>query len=144
MAQMIFINLPVQRLADSVAFYEKIGWVKQPDFSDETAACMKFSETIYVMLLTHAKYRSFTSKEIVDARRSSEVLLCLTTEARAGVDDLVARAGKAGAKLDPTPSQDFGFMFGRSFEDPDGHIWEVVWMDVAAALAQGAGANKAG
>ncbi|HRK19858.1 MAG TPA: lactoylglutathione lyase [Hyphomicrobiaceae bacterium] len=135
MAHMIFINLPVGSLPDSVAFYEAIGFVKQPDFSDDTAACMKFSETIFAMLLTHPKYRSFTSKDIVDARRSSEVLLALTTDERAGVDDFVARAGKAGGKLDPTPKQDAGFMYGRSFEDPDGHIWEVFWMDPAAVPA---------
>lgn len=144
MAQMIFVNLPVGALAASRSFYEAIGWVNQPDFTDATAACMKWSETIFAMLLTHAKYSSFTDKDIVDARRASEVMLCLTAEDRAGVDALVGRATAAGGRPDPTPRQDFGFMYGRSFEDPDGHIWEVVWMDVAAAQAQGAGAQQKG
>lgn len=137
MAQMIFVNLPVRDLAVATAFYEAAGWVKQPTFSDATAACMKFSETIFTMLLTYPKYRSFTAKEIVDARTSSEVMLALTVETRDDVDRLVARAGAAGGRLDPTPMQDFGFMYGRSFEDADGHIWEVFWMDPVAVQGQG-------
>ena len=93
------------------------------------------------MLLTHDKYRQFTSKKIVDARTSSEVLICLSADSREDVDALIGRAKAAGGALDPTPQQDFGFMYGRSFEDPDGHIWEVMWMDVAAAQAQFAKAD---
>ena len=133
MPKMIFVNLPVANLEQSIAFYEAIGAAKNPQFSDDTAACMVFSETIYAMLLTHDKYREFTSKKIVDARTSSEVLICLSSKSRDGVDEMVGQAQAAGGAIDPTPTQDFGFMYGRSFEDPDGHIWEIMWMDAEAA-----------
>ncbi|MBR0751830.1 VOC family protein [Bradyrhizobium jicamae] len=133
MAKMIFVNLPVSNLAKSTAFYEAVGATKNPQFSDDTASCMVISETIFAMLLTHDKYRQFTSKKIVDAKTSSEVLICLSSDGRAEVDDMVMKAVSAGGSADPTPTQDFGFMYGRSFEDPDGHIWEVMWMDVEAA-----------
>jgi len=133
MAKLIFVNLPVTDLAQSVAFYEAVGATKNPQFSDDTAACMVFSETIHVMLLTHAKYRQFTAKPIADAKKSSQVLICLSAEDRAAVDAMVARATAAGGTADPGPKMEYGFMYGRSFEDPDGHHWEVMWMDVAAA-----------
>jgi uncharacterized protein len=133
MTQMIFVNLPVADLARATAFYEAIGGERNPQFSDATAACMVFSETIFVMQLTHDKFRQFTPKAIADARTTSEVLLCLSAESREAVDETVDKAGRAGGRLDPGPQQDHGFMYGRSFEDPDGHIWEVMWMDVAAA-----------
>lgn len=133
MARLIFVNLPVADLARSVPFYEALGGTRNPQFSDDTAVCMVLSETIHVMLLTHDKYRQFTSKPIVDARGASEVLLCLSAESRAAVDGTVGAAVDAGGRADPTPTQDFGFMYGRSAEDPDGHIWEVMWMDLAAA-----------
>lgn len=139
MPQMIFVNLPVADLPRSVAFYEAVGAVNDPRFTDETAACMTWSDTIHVMLLTHAKYRQFTSKRIVDAREASEVLLCLSRSSRAHVDETLERARAAGARLDPTPEQEFGFMYGRSFEDPDGHGWEIMWMDVEAAMQAGLG-----
>jgi len=135
MSKLIFVNLPVSDLARATAFYESVGARKNEQFCDDTASCMVFSETIHAMLLTHDKFRSFTPKRIADARESSEVLICLSADSRQEVDDLVGRAGAAGGKLDPCPKQDFGFMYGRSFEDPDGHIWEVVWMDLAAAQA---------
>jgi predicted lactoylglutathione lyase len=94
---------------------------------------MVFSDTIHAMLLTHDKYRQFTSKKIVDAKTSSEVLICVSADSRDEVDGLVKKAVGAGGSADPTPTQDFGFMYGRSYEDPDGHIWEVMWMDMAAA-----------
>ncbi|HET7850303.1 MAG TPA: VOC family protein [Pseudolabrys sp.] len=131
---MIFVNLPVSDLKKSVAFYEAVGATRNPQFSDETAACMVFSETIYAMLLTHGKYRQFTQKKIADAHATSEVLLCLSEESRGGVDATVSKALAAGAR-EPGPQQDYGFMYGRNFEDPDGHTWEVVWMDVEAAMA---------
>jgi predicted lactoylglutathione lyase len=87
------------------------------------------------MLLTHDKYRQFTSKRIADAHETSEVLICVSAESRAEVDDLVSKAAGAGGRADPGPKQDHGFMYGRSFEDPDGHVWEVMWMDLAAAQA---------
>ncbi|MBU2106361.1 MAG: VOC family protein [Alphaproteobacteria bacterium] len=133
MPRMIFVNLPVADLKRATAFYETIGATKNPQFSDDTASCMVFSDTIYAMLLTHAKYAQFTSKEIVDARKSSEVLIALSADSRAEVDALVAKAKTGGVVIDPTPTQEHGFMYGRSFEDPDGHIWEVFWMDAVAA-----------
>lgn len=133
MPKMIFVNLPVADLKRATAFYESIGAGKNANFSDDTASCMVFSETIYAMLLTHAKYAGFTSKKIVDAKTSSEVMIALSADSRADVDAMVEKARASGVTIDPTPTQDFGFMYGRSFEDPDGHIWEVVWMDAEAA-----------
>jgi hypothetical protein len=142
MAKMIFVSLPVSDLKRATAFYQAIGAVKNQQFSDETASCMVLSETIHAMLMTHDKYRYFTSKKIVDARTSSQALLCLTADSREEVDDLVGKAGAAGGVIDPSPQDDFDFMYGRSFEDPDGHMWGVNWMDVeAAAKAMAAPAN---
>ena len=135
MAKMIFVNLPVSDLPRATAFYQAIGAAKNEQFSDETASCMVLSETIHAMLLTHDKFRQFTPKKIADAKTSSEVLICLSADNREAVDDIVGKARAAGGGIDPCPKQDFGFMYGRSFEDPDGHIWEVMWMDVAAATA---------
>jgi predicted lactoylglutathione lyase len=132
---MIFINLPVADLRRSTAFYESVGAAKNPQFSDDTASCMVFSDTIHVMLLTHEKFAFFSPRPIADSHRTAQMLLCLSADSRGGVDDVVGRAGGAGGKADPCAVQDHGFMYGRSFEDPDGHIWEVVWMDVAAAQA---------
>ncbi|MCC8961559.1 lactoylglutathione lyase [Bradyrhizobium sp. Pear76] len=130
---MIFVNLPVSNLANATAFYEAVGATKNPQFSDHTASCMVISETIFVMLLTHDKFRQFTPKTIADARTTSEVLICLSAESREAVDGYVTKAKGAGGSADPSPKQDYGFMYGRSFEDLDGHIWEVMWMDVEAA-----------
>ena len=132
MPKMIFVNLPVADLKRATAFYESIGATKNPQFSDETASCMVFSETIYAMLLTHEKYKQFTTKKIVDAKTSSEVMIALSADSREDVDGMVNKAKAAGVTIDPTPTQDFGFMYGRSFEDPDGHIWENVWMNMEA------------
>ncbi len=143
MPKMIFVNLPVSDLARATAFYEAVGARKDERFCDGTASCMVFSETIHAMLLTHDKFRQFTSKRIADARETSEVLICLSAESRETVDDMVGKAGAAGGTLDPTPLQDYRFMYGRSFEDPDGHIWEVMWMDVQAAQAAMSGAQAA-
>lgn len=137
MSKLIFVNLPVTDLERATAFYEAVGAEKNEQFCDGTASCMVFSDTIHAMLLTHDKFRQFTPKDIADARRTSEVLICISADDRHGVDDMVEKAGTAGGKLDPCPKQDFGFMYGRSFEDPDGHIWEVMWMDVEAAMAAG-------
>jgi uncharacterized protein len=133
MTKMIFVNLPVAELSTSKRFYEAIGFTNNPQFSDDTAACMVWSDTIHVMLLTHDKYRQFTTKAIANARTTSEVLICISADSRADVDGMVGKAQSAGTVIDPTPTQDFGFMYGRSFEDSDGHIWEVMWMDVTAA-----------
>ncbi len=133
MPQMIFVNLPVTNLARSVAFYEAVGATKNPAFSDDTAACMVLSETIFVMLLTHAKFSGFTTRRIPDAHQTAQVMLALSKDAAADVDAVVGKAAKAGGTADPNPKQDLGFMYGRSYADPDGHIWEVFWMDPAAA-----------
>ena len=133
MPQMIFVNLPVTDLEKSKAFYEAVGAANNPAFTDDTAACMVVEEgSIHVMLLTHEKWATFTSKAIPDARTTAQVLLCVSADSREAVDGQVDKAVKAGGKADPTPTQDFGFMYGRSYEDPDGHIWEVMWMDPTA------------
>ncbi len=138
MPRMIFVNLPVADLDRATAFYEAIGAAKNPQFSDKTGSCMVWSEAIYVMLLTHEKYAQFTPKKIIDAKTSTEVMNALSADSREDVDALVGKAKAAGGRLDPTPQQEYGFMYGRSFEDPDGHIWEVAWMDVAAATTSNA------
>ena len=135
MTKLIFVNLPVTDLQRSTAFYEALGATRNPQFSDETATCIVLSDTIHVMLLTHDKYRQFTSKPIADAHSASQVLICISADGREEVDATVGKAGAAGGRADPSPTQDYGFMYGRSFEDPDGHIWEVMWMDMAAAMA---------
>ena len=135
MSRMIFINLPVSDLAKSVAFYEATGATRNPQFSDDTAACMVISDTIYVMLLTHPKFASFTSRPIGD-RSSVHALLCLSCDSKDSVLVQLDAAVKAGGTPDPTPEQDYGFMYGRSYEDPDGHIWEIMWMDPAAASGE--------
>jgi len=134
MPKMIFVNLPVSDLPRSVAFYEAIGAVKNPQFSDDTAACMVFSETIFAMLLTHEKFKQFSPRPISDAKATSEVLICVSEESREAVDAVVEKAIAAGGTADIGPKQDYGFMYGRSFDDPDGHIWEVMWMDPAAVV----------
>ena len=136
MPQMIFVNLPVTDLPKSKAFYEAVGAANNPAFTDDTAACMVIEEgSIHVMLLTHEKWATFTSKAIPDAHTTAQVLICVSADSRDAVDGQVDKAVKAGGKADPTPTQDYGFMYGRSFEDPDGHIWEVMWMDPTAIPA---------
>ena len=136
MPKMLFVNLPVTDLGRSTSFYEAIGGTKNPKFSDDTASCIVFSETIYVMLLTHEKYRNFESRPIADAHKTSQMLLAVSEDSRDAVDNLVNKVEAAGGKEDPNSAQDHGFMFSRSFADPDGHTWEVFWMD-PAAVAEG-------
>ncbi|MFG1423569.1 VOC family protein [Roseixanthobacter liquoris] len=135
MPKMIFVNLPVSDLPRANAFYEAVGARKNPQFSDDTATCMVFSDTIHAMLLTHDKFRMFCAKPIVDAKTACEVLICISADSREEVDAIVDKAESAGGTADPNPTQDYGFMYGRSFEDPDGHIWEIMWMDMEAATA---------
>ena len=137
MNKMIFVNLPVTDLKRSTAFYEAVGATRNPAFSDDTASGMVLTDIIHVMLLTHDKWRQFTSKPIVDAHANAQVLLCLSAASREEVSAIVEKAAAAGGKADPTPVQDYGFMFGRSFEDPDGHIWEIMWMDPSAIPPHG-------
>lgn len=131
MSKQIFINLPVRDLPKAKAFYAAIGAVNNPQFSDDTGVCMVLSDTIFVMLLTHAKWATFTRKPIVDALHASEVMLALSADDRRAVDNLVLAAGANGGKADVNPLQDHGFMYGRSFEDVDGHIWETFCMDMS-------------
>ncbi|MES2136743.1 MAG: VOC family protein [Pseudomonadota bacterium] len=133
MSRMIFVNLPVSDLQKSRAFLEALGAVNEPKFTDETAACMTLSESIHVMLLTHDKFSQFTPLPIADAKTGAQVLLCLSSESRESVDSTVERAVTAGGTADPSPKQDYGVMYGRSIADPDGHIWEIMWMDAVAA-----------
>jgi hypothetical protein len=140
----IFINLPVADLGRSVAFYEAIGGTRNPQFSDDTAACMVLSETIHVMLLTHPKFQSFTSRTIADAQTTAQVLLCISQGSRQAVDEITEAAARAGGAADPCLKQDYGFMYGRSFGDPDGHIWEPMWMDIEAAKAAMSGQAAGG
>ena len=135
MPRMIFVNLPVTDLDRSKRFYEAVGATNEPKFSNDMAAMMRFSDEISVMLLTHDFYRTFTTRQIPDAHQSAQVLLCLSSDSREAVDAQGEQAKAAGGVIDPCPTQDMGMMYGRSFEDPDGHIWEVMWMDIAAAEA---------
>jgi predicted lactoylglutathione lyase len=140
MPKMIFVNLPVTDLDRSIAFYEAVGGRKEPKFSNDQAAMIILSDTISVMLLKHDFYSTFTSKPIADAHGSSQVLLALSADSTGEVDDTIDKANGAGGIADPGPKQDMGgMMYSRSFEDPDGHHWEVVWMDAKAA-EQGASA----
>ena len=142
MAKMIFINLPVSDVARSTAFYQALGAVKNETFSDHSASSIAFSDNINAMLMTHEKYRYFTTKTIADPKTTSGVLLCLFVDSRQAVDDMIGKAKAAGGNLDPSPVDDYDFMYGRSFEDPDGHMWGVSWMDAeAAAKAMAAPAN---
>ena len=131
MTRMIFVNLPVADLAKARSFYAALGFVNEPRFTDETAACMVWSDTIFVMILTHEKWKTFTDRPIA-APGTSEVMLCLSCDSREDVDRLSSKAGQAGGVSDINPSQDHGFMASRAFADPDGHVWEVMWMDPAA------------
>ena len=131
MTKMIFVNLPVADLSKSIDFYAAQGFVNNPHFSDETDACMVWSEAIYVMLLTHAKWGRFTTRPI-PASSSSEVMLALSLDSRADVDTMNDVASANGGTGDINPKQDHGFMYGRDFADPDGHVWEAFWMDPAA------------
>jgi predicted lactoylglutathione lyase len=133
MSRMIFVNLPVSNLTKARAFLEALGAVNDPRFTDETAAAMSFSDTIHVMILTHEKFSQFTPQPIADAKAGSEVLIALSADSRESVDSTVERAVTAGGTADPAPKQDYGVMYGRSVADPDGHIWEIMWMDPAAA-----------
>jgi predicted lactoylglutathione lyase len=130
MASQIFINLPVADLKKSMDFYTQIGFTNNPQFTDATAACMVYSEEIFVMLLTHAKFREFTKKEIADTKKSAAVIHSLSVDSSASVNDVMAKALNAGA-TEPSEPKDYGFMQQRGFEDLDGHLWEVFYMDLA-------------
>ena len=132
MAETIFVNLPVTDLPRSMTFYEAVGFTNNPMFTNDQAAAMAWSDEIVVMLLRHDFWKTFTPKTIPNAHESAQVLLCLGQDSQDAVEAIVAKAVAAGGKADPTPKQDLGFMYGRSFEDPDGHIWENAWMNMDA------------
>ena len=134
MPQMVFINLPVADVAKSTAFYEAIGCTKDARFSNEVASAMTLSDTISFMILSHDYFKGFTPKPIADAHATTEVLICISRDSREEVDAIVAKAASAGGKADIREKQDMGFMYGRSFEDPDGHVFEPMYMDVDAAM----------
>lgn len=131
MTKMIFVNLPVTELARARAFYEALGFVNNAQFSDDSSACMVWSEAIHVMLLTRAKWQGFTSRPIPPAGMS-EVMLAISCDSREAVDRMNEAAASHGGTADVNPKQDLGFLFNRSLADPDGHVWEAMWMDPAA------------
>jgi predicted lactoylglutathione lyase len=131
MATKIFVNLPVNNLKKSIEFFTKLDFTFNPQFTDETATCMIVSEDIFVMLLTHDKFKTFTPKAICDATKSTEVLVCLSCESRNHVTDMVRKAVAAGGTTYNQP-QDHGFMYGHGFQDLDGHIWELIDMEPSA------------
>lgn len=132
MTKMIFISLPVTDLARARRFYEALGFTHNPQFSDDAGACMVWSEAIYAMLLTHAKWQGFTTRPICDPG-SSEASFALALDNRDEVDRLVANGAANGGTADANPPEDHGFMYQRTIQDPDGHIWEPFWMDPAMA-----------
>jgi len=131
MTTMIFVNLPVKDLPQSMTFFGKLGFTFNPQFTDATAACMVISETIYAMLLTEAKFQGFTPKPVSDARQSTEVLIALSLDSRQAVESMVKSAVAAGGRIYAEPN-DHGFMYQHGFEDLDGHIWELFYMDPSA------------
>lgn len=131
MATKIFVNLPVKDLKRSIDFFTKLGYKFNPQFTDENATSMIISDDIYVMLLTETFFKSFTKKEIVDATKSVESIICLSAESREAVDELVKKAVDAGATI-PSPKVDHGWMYQHSYEDLDGHHWEIAYMDMNA------------
>ncbi len=132
MATKIFVNLPVKDLNKSVEFFTKLGYTFNPKFTNENATCMIIGGDIYVMLLVEKFFQTFTPKEIADATKSTEVIICLSAESREAVDEMVQKAVNAGGSTYKEP-QDHGFMYGHSYQDLDGHIWEIMWMNPAAA-----------
>lgn len=132
MAKQIFINLHVSNLDKAKSFYSKLGFSMNEQFSDATAACFVVSDTVSVMLLTHAKFKEFTPKQISDATKTSEVLNAMSVESRDQVDEIVGAALASGG-TEMRPAQDRGFMYGRAINDPDGHIWEIFWFDANPA-----------
>lgn len=131
MAKQIYVNLPVKNLKQSMTFFTALGFRFEPNFTNDAAACMIVGENIFVMLLIESFFKTFTKKELCDAKKSTEVLVCLSCDSRAHVDELVAQASAAGGTI-PRDPQDHGFMYAHAFEDLDGHIWELVYMEPRA------------
>lgn len=131
MATKIFVNLPVKNLDRSVTFFTKLGYTFNPQFTNENATCMIVGEDIFVMLLVESFFKTFIKKEISDATKTTEVLICLSADSREKVDEMVSKAVEAGGTT-PNEKQDQGFMYVHGFEDLDGHLWEIMYMDMAA------------
>ncbi|MEV6582353.1 VOC family protein [Streptomyces sp. NPDC051582] len=131
MPTMIFVNLPVKDIEAAKAFWVELGYSFNPQFSDDKTGCLVISDTIFAMLMTEARFGDFATKEVADATKTTEVMLALSADSREQVDEVLGAALAAGA-TEPRPAQDLGFMYGRAFEDLDGHVWEYVWMDPAA------------
>jgi len=131
MQRQIFVNLPIKNMEKSKAFFAALGFGFNPQFTNDQGACMVVSDTIFVMLLVEPFFQTFIKKPIVDATKATEVLVCLSCESRAEVDEFVAKARAAGGTV-PNAPQDHGFMYGHGFEDLDGHIWELCYMDMSA------------
>jgi uncharacterized protein len=131
MSRKIFVNLPIKNMERSQAFFKSLGFSFNPQFTNEQGACMVVSDDIFVMLLVEPFFQTFTKKPIADATKATEVLMCLSAESRAEVDEFVKKAIAAGG-TSPNPPQDHGFMYGHGFTDLDGHIWELAYMDPAA------------
>jgi len=136
MPTQVFINLPVKDLKKSMAFYTAIGHTNNPQFTDDTGACMVVSDTIFVMLLTHEKFKQFTPKTIADATKTAEVINALSCDSKSQVEETVKKALAAGGSRYAEP-KDHGFMYQDGFADPDGHIWEVFHMDITKFPKQG-------
>jgi uncharacterized protein len=132
MSTKVFINLPVANLDRSKEFFTAIGFAVNPQFTDDMAACIVISPHIYAMLLTRQRFQEFTSKPVADAHAATEVLTALSMESKEAVHDIMEKALAAGA-TEARPPEDHGFMYGRSFHDLDGHIWELFWMDAGFA-----------
>ena len=128
MARQIFVNLPVKDLNKSISFFTHLGFTFNPQFTDENATCMIVDENIFVMLLVEKFFKTFTPKEICDTATSAEVLVALSFESRAEVDEIVTKAIAAGGTTYNEP-QDHGFMYQHGFQDLDGHIWEIFFME---------------
>ena len=132
MARKIFVNLAVKDLDKSVQFFTKLGFSFDPRFTDEQATCMIVSDEAFVMLLVESRFKDFTKKELTDPRTHTEAILAVSAESRAQVDELADKALEAGGSPANDPTE-MGFMYGRSFQDLDGHLWELMWMDPSAA-----------
>lgn len=143
MHRQIYVNLPIADMARSRAFFEALGYAFNPQFSNEQGACLVLGENLFAMLLVHPFFQGFIDKRIADARESTEVLVCLSCDSREEVDHLVARAISAGGRA-PRPPQDHGFMYAHSFEDLDGHLWELVHMVDASQVNAGQAQQGAG
>ena len=142
MPKQLFLNLPVKDLNRTVDFFTALGFTFNPDFTDENATCMIVNENAYVMLLLEAYFKTFTAKDVSSTQGSAEAIIAYSVDSREEVDEVVRTALANGGSVSQDP-QDYGFMYNHSFQDPDGHLWEVFWMDPAGAPAESASGSAA-